>query len=86
LYAAGRQGLYKSLDAGVNWTSVNEGLASLNIRSLAISPSDPRTLYLGSNSAGLYRSRDGGGRWESVRLNVVELGSKTPGRNHLGSS
>jgi photosystem II stability/assembly factor-like uncharacterized protein len=68
LYAAGRQGLYKSQDAGANWTSVNEGLASLNIRSLAISPADPRTLYLGSNSAGLYRSRDGGGRWESIHL------------------
>jgi photosystem II stability/assembly factor-like uncharacterized protein len=72
LYAAGRKGVYKSLDNGVTWSAMNRGLGSLNIRSLAVSPLDPSTIYAGTNGTGLYRSRDGGERWESVRLSVTQ--------------
>jgi photosystem II stability/assembly factor-like uncharacterized protein len=68
LYAAGRKGVYKSTDQGTTWKGSNNGLESLNIRSLALSPSDSRIIYLGTNGTGLYRSRDGGERWESLPL------------------
>ena len=74
LYAAGRKGVYKSTDHGATWNAHNDGLGSLNIRSLAISPSDPNTIYAGTNGTGLYRSRDGGERWESVPLVVTQAG------------
>ncbi|MBA2251659.1 MAG: hypothetical protein H0W13_02965 [Nitrospirales bacterium] len=66
LYVASREGVYKSVDGGATWHAINKGLATLNIRSLAQSPTDPRMLYVGTNGSGLYRSRDGGESWEHV--------------------
>ena len=66
IYVASRQGVHKSDDGGTTWKAVNRGLASLNIRSLVQSPTDPKTLYAGTNGSGLYRSRDSGGTWVSM--------------------
>lgn len=66
LYVAGRQGVFKSTDGGDTWQEKNAGLASLNIRSLAVSPVDTKTVYLGTNGSGLYRSRDGGATWRPL--------------------
>ena len=71
LYAAGRKGVYKSADRGITWNVRNNGLESLNIRSLALSPSDSSTIYLGTNGTGLYRSRDGGEHWQVMPLTLV---------------
>jgi photosystem II stability/assembly factor-like uncharacterized protein len=60
--------MHKSTDGGMTWKAMNAGLASLNVRSLAVSPGDPKTVYLGTNGSGLYRSRDGGATWEPVSL------------------
>lgn len=78
LYTAGRQGLFKSTDGGVSWQAKNAGLVSLNIRSLAIGPRDPKTLYLGTNGSGLYRSRDGGETWEPMPLAVAGPSGSMP--------
>jgi photosystem II stability/assembly factor-like uncharacterized protein len=66
VYVASREGVYKSVDGGGTWHAINKGLATLNIRSLAQSPTDPRVLYVGTNGSGLYRSRDGGETWEAM--------------------
>jgi hypothetical protein len=63
LYVASREGVHRSADGGITWRAVNTGLASLNVRSLAQSPTDPRTWYVGTNGSGLYRSGDGGESW-----------------------
>lgn len=70
VYVGGRGGLYKSTDGGTIWKIINTGLRSLNVRSLALSPRDPRTLYVGTNGSGLYRSQDGGETWTAVPLTV----------------
>ena len=66
IYVASREGVHKSEDGGTTWNAINRGLASLNIRSLIQSPTDPKTLYAGTNGSGLYRSRDGGEAWVSL--------------------
>jgi len=66
IYVASREGIHKSGDGGMTWSAINKGLASLNVRSLAQSPTDPKTLYVGTNGSGLYRSRDGGDKWEPM--------------------
>ncbi len=63
MYVASREGVHKSPDGGKTWKAINEGFASLNIRSLIQSPIDPQTFYAGTNGTGLYRSRDGGETW-----------------------
>jgi photosystem II stability/assembly factor-like uncharacterized protein len=41
-------GLYRSLDAGVNWTPIFDSAMSLAIGALALAPSDPEILYVGT--------------------------------------
>lgn len=66
IYVASREGVHKSGDGGMTWSAINKGLASLNVRSLAQSPTDPKTFYVGTNGSGLYRSHDGGETWVSL--------------------
>jgi hypothetical protein len=41
-------GVWRSLDAGVNWTPIFDSAQSLAIGALAIAPSSPTTLYVGT--------------------------------------
>lgn len=66
IYLAGRAGIYRSEDEGVTWKALNTGLATLNVRSLAQSPIDPKLFYAGTNGSGLYRSTDGGDSWKAL--------------------
>lgn len=63
VYVASRKGIYKSEDQGATWAAKNDGFASLNIRSLAQSATNPHVLYAGTNGSGLYRTQDGGDHW-----------------------
>ncbi len=70
LYVASREGIHQSVDGGQTWVPKNNGLASLNIRALALSPQDSQTLYAGTNLHGLFRSRDAGTTWAPVPLTL----------------
>jgi hypothetical protein len=50
---------------------MNQGLTTLNVRSLVMAPKDSRTLYAGTNGSGLYRSTDAGATWISVPLKAA---------------
>jgi photosystem II stability/assembly factor-like uncharacterized protein len=66
LYAATSEGVYKSVDAGANWTLTDATLMAMDI---AINPSDTAIVYathgnLNSTAlAGLYQTLDAGGEW-----------------------
>ncbi|MGH7256412.1 MAG: WD40/YVTN/BNR-like repeat-containing protein [Nitrospirales bacterium] len=76
LYLATRKGVFVSDDRGRRWRPINEGLESLNIRSLAQSRIDPNLIYAGTNGSGLYRSTDAGQTWVSMPP-VVDRKKKT---------
>jgi photosystem II stability/assembly factor-like uncharacterized protein len=63
LYVASREGIHISEDGGKTWRAINRGLRTLNVRSLAQSPLNPRLWYAGTNGSGLYKSEDGGETW-----------------------
>ncbi len=44
--------------AGTTWITLNKGLATLNVRSLVQSPTDPDCVLCGTNGSGLYRSKN----------------------------
>ncbi|NOT59899.1 MAG: DUF11 domain-containing protein, partial [Acidobacteria bacterium] len=48
VYGGTALGVYKSLDGGTTWNAMNNGLNALNVRALALAPSQPATLYVGS--------------------------------------
>ena len=55
-------GLYKSTDGGRSWRFANNGLHHYGVYSLAVAPSDTRTLYAMTED-GIARSRDGALSW-----------------------
>ncbi len=57
-------GVSKSTNGGATWTRSVDGLAADSpVTALALSPSNPATLYASNNYQGLFRSRDGGASW-----------------------
>jgi photosystem II stability/assembly factor-like uncharacterized protein len=71
-------GLWKTTDAGVTWRPLFERDRASSIGALAISPSDPNVLWIGTGQVhqrwdvvsgeGLFRSTDGGVTWKPAGL------------------
>lgn len=71
-------GVWKTANAGTTWTPIFDAEASYSIGHLAIDPSDPLTIWVGTgenNSQrsvgfgdGVYKSTDGGRSWKNVGL------------------
>ena len=75
-------GVWKSSDGGTTFKPVFDKQSTLSIGSLAIDPSNPQTVWVGTGEAwvrnsvsvgtGIYRSRDGGDSWENLGLTDSE--------------
>ena len=71
-------GIFKSTNAGVNWTSVFDAFPELSIGKIAFDPSNPNTVYAGTgdvnmpsilyNGDGVYKSTNAGDSWEYLGL------------------
>ena len=71
-------GVWKSTDGALTWTSVFDQEGTSAIGSLAVAPSDPNTVYVGTGEAclrgnishgdGVYRTLDGGKTWKNLGL------------------
>ena len=71
-------GIWKTVDAGLTWKPLFQDAPSISIGALAIAPSNPNIIYIGTGQPesrydivdgdGLYRSDDGGETWKSIGL------------------
>src|SRR5579862_871639 len=71
-------GVWRTRDAGQTWEPMTDGQPFASIGALAIAPSDPNTIYVGSGEAdmrsditygqGMWKSSDGGAHWQSLGL------------------
>lgn len=59
------QGVFKSVDGGLTWQSINNGISNLFIQTISLTP-DGGTLYAGTYGSGIFRSTDGGANWTAV--------------------
>ena len=76
LYAGSESGgIFKSINGGANWSSVNAGLpaASFAVGALAIDPQDPTTLYAGT-LGGVFKSTNGGTTWNGASSGLASIG------------
>ncbi|HWC16454.1 MAG TPA: hypothetical protein VG498_05545, partial [Terriglobales bacterium] len=76
--AANNGGVWKTDDFGRTWTPIFDGQPTGSIGALALAPSDPNIIYVGSGEGlrrpdlstgdGLYKSSDGGKTWTHLGL------------------
>lgn len=71
-------GVWKTTDAGLEWTPIFDNEPVSSIGSIAVAPSDPNTIYVGTGEAcirgnisfgdGVYKSIDAGKTWTHIGL------------------
>jgi photosystem II stability/assembly factor-like uncharacterized protein len=71
-------GIWKTTDAGTVWTPIFDSQPIASIGAIAVAPSDPETIYVGtgesdirsdlSSGNGVYKSNDGGSTWTYIGL------------------
>ena len=84
--AVGSGGVWKTENAGTTWTSLFEGQGAYSIGTVALDPSDPNRVWVGTGENnggrhigfgdGIYRSNDGGKTWKNLGLKKSEHISK----------
>lgn len=74
-------GIHKSIDSGITWFSINEGIGARSGRSgddipvfsMTIDINNPDILWVGLiGTRGLYRSDDAGNNWESLVSGIID--------------
>jgi photosystem II stability/assembly factor-like uncharacterized protein len=67
-------GVYRSTDGGTTWQPpADEKIANRGFKALAVSPTDPNTVYAGSFfNQGLFKSVDGGVTWAPINEGLTE--------------
>jgi photosystem II stability/assembly factor-like uncharacterized protein len=78
-------GVWKTADGGLHWKSIFDDQPISSIGSLAIAPSDPNVIYVGSGEAnirgnvqpgnGIYKSTDAGKTWKHVWKQEGQIGT-----------
>lgn len=75
-------GLWKSTDGGMTWTSIFDNEPNPSIGAIAVAPSNPSIIWVGTGEAnnrqsaswgdGVYKSTDGGKTWSHVGLDDTQ--------------
>jgi hypothetical protein len=77
-FGAVNGGVWRTDDAGRTWTPIFDQVNEGSIGAIAIAPSAPKTIYVGTGEAdmrsdiaqgiGMFRSADGGASWQPIGL------------------
>jgi photosystem II stability/assembly factor-like uncharacterized protein len=83
--ASAAGGLWKSVDGGVTWKPIFDDQPVASASSIAVAPSDPNVLYVGTGEAnirgdvqggnGIYKSVDAGKTWKHVWVQDGQIGT-----------
>lgn len=78
-------GVWKSTDGGMKWKAIFDDQPVASIGAVAVAPSDPNVVYVGTGEAnprgnvaagnGIYKSTDGGKTWKHVWKSIGQIGT-----------
>jgi photosystem II stability/assembly factor-like uncharacterized protein len=81
-----RGGIFKTTNGGANWAPIFDGQNSLSISHIALNPSNPDEIFVGTGDLnigshysignGIWKSPDGGETWESLGLEETGIISR----------
>jgi photosystem II stability/assembly factor-like uncharacterized protein len=72
-------GVFKSVDNGVHWEAINNGLPDLSIRNLFASNIDSNVVYAWTQDAGTWQTQNGGKSWvQCGRCSLSDRNSPCP--------
>jgi photosystem II stability/assembly factor-like uncharacterized protein len=74
MYAStARAGVYKTINSGITWVPIHNGLDHGWIQNLVMDLQDPDEIYAGALRGGLYRTVNGGESWELLETGITEF-------------
>jgi hypothetical protein len=65
MFAAMRDGLFRSTDAGASWKSLGNGLK--NLAAVVINPKKPNEIFVSTMDGTVYLSADAGMKWKNQK-------------------
>ncbi|MCU0256532.1 MAG: hypothetical protein MUF60_07295, partial [Vicinamibacterales bacterium] len=78
-------GVWKSTDGGITWAPIFDDQPTMSVGSIAVAPSDPNVVYVGSGEAnirgnvapglGIFKSTDAGKTWTHVWKQAGQIGT-----------
>jgi len=79
-------GVFKTVDAGLNWNPIFDDQAYLSISEITIDQNNPNLIYVGTGDHnisgypfvgdGIYKSEDGGDSWQNIGLGETSIISR----------
>jgi photosystem II stability/assembly factor-like uncharacterized protein len=72
------EGVWMSADGGATWDSKAQALQSLKVQTVIFHPTDPMTVFIGTQDLGIMKTADGGNSWKIMsnglqNFNIVSL-------------
>ena len=99
--ASASGGLWKTTNGGVRWTPIFERQGTISIGDIALAPSNPEVVWVGTGESntrnsvsfgdGVYKSNDGGKTWqhmglkESERISAIAIHPQNPDIVYIGA-
>ncbi len=78
-------GIFKSSNGGVNWQQSNTGLIASRIPTIAISPTDPKTIYIEVEDDAVFKTNNYGDTWMKLpsfiscgNISAIAVDPKSP--------
>jgi tetratricopeptide (TPR) repeat protein/photosystem II stability/assembly factor-like uncharacterized protein len=68
-----RSGVFKTIDGGISWFPVHNGLNRGWIHNMVINPENPDEVYAGTLFGGLYKTENGGESWGYMQTGIADF-------------